>query len=188
VFEWYSYVYCVTSYFAVIVTYVYMEWCGVFSVGKIKSFSNEPIAAFLGTCEFRRIYATLVGEFKSNGFICMSFKFSQSFNYKVTFHIYYYCLFLTLFKGTLWITNAFYKVWNRKLDSERWIWRDVEVVVACLRNNMSKGRLKQDGTCTKYYFQSSLKTKGYHHFMHAFIMFVWVCDIFCETCDVCGLA
>ena len=32
---------------------------------------------------------------------------------KVTLHIHYYCQFLTLFKGTLWNTKAFYMVWNR---------------------------------------------------------------------------
>lgn len=76
---------------------------------------------------------------------------------------------------------------EQKYDSERWVGRDVEVVVACLRNSLPTGRLKQDGTCTKYYFQRLLKTEEYYHFIQEFIIFVWVCNIFCEMCDLYGI-
>jgi hypothetical protein len=64
------------------------------------------------------------------------------------------------------------------------IMKDVEVVVACLRNSLPTGRFKQNGTCIQYYFQSLLTTKGHDYFMHRFIIFVWVCDVFRETCGI----
>jgi hypothetical protein len=34
------------------------------------------------------------------------------------------------------------------------------VAMDCLRNSLPTDRLKQDGTCTKYYFQSLLTTES----------------------------